>query len=77
MKKIFCFMIAALLTLTLPICGRAEALEGETAKPVTCVFDSALFNGKIKDCAYAGDGKLFVAAWMPVCIMKKSRTISL
>ena len=62
MKKIFCFMIAALLTLTLPICGRAEALDETTTKPVTCAFNSALFDGKIKDCAYAGDGKLFVAA---------------
>lgn len=62
MKKFFCFMIAALLTLTLPICGKAEALEETTTKPVMCVFNSALFDGKIKDCAYAGDGKLFVAA---------------
>lgn len=30
--------------------------------PANCVFNPALFGGKLQSCAYAGDGKLFVVA---------------
>lgn len=34
----------------------------QAANPANCTFDPAKFCGKIKSCAYAGDGKLFVVA---------------
>ena len=61
MKKTICFLLTALLSLASLSFGQANALAAPAA-PVTCVFNSSQFGGKIRECAYAGDGKLFVAA---------------
>jgi len=39
-----------------------EQNPSQAAAPTKCVFNPALFAGKLKSCAYAGDGKLFVLA---------------
>ena len=61
MKKTICFLLTALLTLASLSFGQANALAAP-AGPVKCAFNSSQFAGKIRECAYAGDGKLFVAA---------------
>ena len=61
MKKTICFLLTALLTVASLSFGQANALAA-SADPVKCVFNSSQFDGKIRECAYAGDGKLFVAA---------------
>ncbi len=61
MKKTICFLLTALLTLVSLPFGQANALTAP-ANPVKCVFNSSRFGGKIRECAYAGDGKLFVVA---------------
>ena len=42
------------------VCGKNNLAA--SADPVKCVFNSSQFDGKIRECAYAGDGKLFVVA---------------
>ena len=61
MKKTICFLLTALLTVASLSFGQVNALAAP-AEPVKCTFNSSLFGGKIRECAYAGDGKLFVAA---------------
>lgn len=61
MKKTICFLLTALLTLASLSFGQANALAAP-ANPVKCAFNSSQFGGKIRECAYAGDGKLFVVA---------------
>ena len=61
MKKTICFLLTALLTVASLSFGQANALAA-SADPVKCVFNSSQFDGKIRECAYAGDGKLFVVA---------------
>ena len=61
MKKTICFLLTALLTVASLSFGQANALAA-SADPVKCVFHSSQFDGKIRECAYAGDGKLFVVA---------------
>lgn len=55
MKKTFCITLALFLTLALFACNK-------TAASANGVFDSDLFDGKLHSCAYAGNGKLLVAA---------------
>ena len=61
MKKTICFLLTALLTVASLSFGQTNALAAST-DPVKCVFHSSQFDGKIRECAYAGDGKLFVVA---------------
>ena len=61
MKKTICLLLTALLTVASLSFGQASALAAP-AGPVKCVFNSSQFDGKIRECAYAGDGRLFVAA---------------
>ena len=61
MKKTICFLLTALLTVASLSFGQANALAAP-AGPVKCAFNSSQFGGKIRECAYAGDGKLFVVA---------------
>ena len=61
MKKTICLLLTALLTVASLSFGQVNALAAP-AEPVKCTFNSSLFGGKIRECAYAGDGKLFVAA---------------
>ena len=61
MKKAICFLLTAILTVASLSFGQANALAAP-AGPVKCAFNSSQFGGKIRECAYAGDGKLFVAA---------------
>lgn len=61
MKKTICLLLTALLTVASLPFGQASALAAP-AGSVKCVFNSSQFDGKIRECAYAGDGRLFVAA---------------
>ena len=60
-KKLFCIILTAIFMLALPVSARAEALSAP-AEPVKCVFNSSQFGGKLREVAYAGAGKLFIAA---------------
>ena len=62
MKKTICFLLTALLTLASLSFGQAYALAAPAA-PVKCAFNSSQFDGKIRECAYAGDGKLLVSTF--------------
>ena len=77
MKKKFCIVTVLLFTLALCACSGAGQpsddaaaylpdasgpAEQDAPQAAGCVFDSNLFGGKLRGCAYAGEGKLFVAA---------------
>ncbi len=45
-----------------PSNGLPEQDTPKAATPANCTFDSTQFDGKLRSCAYAGDGKLFAVA---------------
>ncbi|MCI8608419.1 MAG: hypothetical protein HFE73_02120 [Firmicutes bacterium] len=74
MKKTFCNVTVLLLILALCACKESgtsvtslpafDSLPEQNSPQATtnCIFDPDLFDGKIQNCAYAGEGKLFVVA---------------
>ena len=45
-----------------PVVSVPDVGSQQGQSPSSCTFDPALFGGKLRSCAYAGDGTLFVLA---------------